>query len=281
MSIWGLYALLAGGFSLWVIVDTIRGIRTGSEIGALVNAFQISAGLLMLSVTAATSLAEERQRGSLDVLLATPLRTAAIVRAKWWGAFRGAIPLALLPTAVASATVAARSWHVVGPFLIALVTLAYGAFLTSLGLALATWVPRLGRAVGLCVGIYLFLLIAMIPLVMVVFDQGPWHEEHVAAISPFWALGAYTASLGLRGPGQLSDFSAWIFFYALAYSVVAGLLYRATLATFDRCLGRMPDPHPDAPETIRWLDEVGAEGDDPTPAELATTGAATPADQSK
>ncbi len=29
--------------------------------------------------------------------------------------------------------------------------LAYGVFITSLGLALATWVPRLGRAVALCV----------------------------------------------------------------------------------------------------------------------------------
>ena len=45
-------------------------------------------GLLLLSVSAATSLAEERARGSLDVLLATPLSTRSILDGKWWGAFR-------------------------------------------------------------------------------------------------------------------------------------------------------------------------------------------------
>ena len=52
----------------------------------MINGLQVSAGLLLLSVSAATSLAEERQRGSLDVLLATPLSTRSIVLGKWWGA---------------------------------------------------------------------------------------------------------------------------------------------------------------------------------------------------
>ena len=38
----------------------------------MMSAFQVGLGLLLLSVGAATSLAEERVRGSLDVLLVDP-----------------------------------------------------------------------------------------------------------------------------------------------------------------------------------------------------------------
>ena len=75
----------------------LDGQRRGRELGAVINGVQVAAGLLLLSVSAATSLAEERQRGSLDVLLATPLSTRSIVWGKWWGAFRGVPPLLVLP----------------------------------------------------------------------------------------------------------------------------------------------------------------------------------------
>ena len=69
----------------------------------MINGLQVGAGLLLLSVSAATSLAEERQRGSLDVLMATPLSTRSIVLGKWWGAFRGVPPLTVLPVLLAAA----------------------------------------------------------------------------------------------------------------------------------------------------------------------------------
>ena len=46
--------------------------------------------------------AEERVRGSLDVLLATPLSTRSIVWGKWWGTFRAVPLLAICPGAVAA-----------------------------------------------------------------------------------------------------------------------------------------------------------------------------------
>ena len=88
LAVWGIYVLLCGGFSVYAIAGMIGGNRWGRELGAVVNGLQVGAGLLLLSVSAATSLAEERQRGSLDVLMATPLPTRAIVWGKWWGAFR-------------------------------------------------------------------------------------------------------------------------------------------------------------------------------------------------
>ena len=59
--------------------------------------FQVSLGLLLLSVSAATSLAEERVRGSLDVLLCTPLSTRSILVGKWWGSFRQAAHVLVWP----------------------------------------------------------------------------------------------------------------------------------------------------------------------------------------
>src|SRR4051794_12968212 len=105
----------------------------GREVGAVVNGLQVGAGLLLLGVSAASSLAEERQRGSLDVLMATPLPTRAIVWGKWRGAFRAVPPLLLLPLVVTAALAfhTGRFW---GVAVMAALFLAYGAAITSLGL---------------------------------------------------------------------------------------------------------------------------------------------------
>ena len=66
-------------------------------VAARVNAWEVSIGLLLLSVSAATSLAEERDRGGLDVIMATPLETREIVWGKWWGTFAMVPRLAILP----------------------------------------------------------------------------------------------------------------------------------------------------------------------------------------
>src|SRR5262249_16641382 len=157
----------------WAIVDALGGAGPGArEMGAVINGMQVSAGLLLLSVSAATSLAEERQRGSLDVLLATPLATRSIVLGKWWGAFPGVPPLTVLPVLVGGG-VGAEAGFGAGPAVIGGLVVAYGAAITSLGLALATWLPRIGRAIGLTAGLYVVVLIAAIPVGMLFFGKGP------------------------------------------------------------------------------------------------------------
>ena len=66
-----------GGLSLLFSILAI--LWTGGQAAGMVNGFQVAIGLLLLSVTSATSLAEERVRGSLDLLLSTPLSTRQIV----------------------------------------------------------------------------------------------------------------------------------------------------------------------------------------------------------
>ena len=81
---WGLYA--ATGV-LWLVLSLRESASSMfmAELIAMIGAFQVAVGLLLLSVGAATSLAEERVRGSLDVLLSTPMSTRSILAGKWWG----------------------------------------------------------------------------------------------------------------------------------------------------------------------------------------------------
>ena len=58
---------------------------------------QVIFGLLMLSAAAPTSMSEERQRGSLDLLAATTLSTPTIVLGKWLGTLRLVALLAIGP----------------------------------------------------------------------------------------------------------------------------------------------------------------------------------------
>jgi ABC-type transport system involved in multi-copper enzyme maturation permease subunit len=135
-------------------------------------------GLMLLSVQAPTALGEERVRGSLDVLLAAPISTQAIVWGKWMGTYRVALWLAILP-GVAAAVIAATcpdvsprfkvglggsaigpvgpADRVLAPVLIVAELLSWGAAFTSLGLLLATWTPRIGRAIGISVAVFLVL----------------------------------------------------------------------------------------------------------------------------
>src|SRR3954471_19672714 len=193
VAVWGLFRVLSLGFGLWAIGQAIAGSGpAGRETAAVISGVQVSAGLLLLSVSAATSLAEERQRGGLDVLLTTPLSTRSIVLGKWRGAFRGVPPLAVLPVLIAAA-LARHTGFALGPVLIGGLILAYGAAITSLGLALATWMTRMGRAIGLTAGLYVVVTIASIPLGKILFGSRS-HQAGVgfSSASPFWGVG-YTS----------------------------------------------------------------------------------------
>ena len=266
VAVWGLFGMLSSGFSLWAIVDALGGAGPrGRDAGGVISGLQVSAGLLLLSVSAVTSLAEERQRGSLDVLLATPLSTRSIVLSKWLGAFRGVPPLTVLPVLIAAA-LATHTGFALGPVLIGGLVVAYGAAITSLGLALATWLPRMGRAIGLTAGLYVVVLIGAIPVGTILFGKGPsGARDGFASASPFWGVGFSSAMFGgTAGPGhEIEKQAAWLVFWIVAYGLVAIGLLLATLKTFNRCLGRIdnrlpaeqPFPRP-ARKPATWLPDA-------------------------
>ena len=122
--------------------------------------------------------------------------------------------------------------------------LAYGAAITSLGLALATWIPRMSHAVALTVGLYASMSIAWIPLSLILFGEGPGDAGHgVAAGSPPMGVRAYSSMLaGNATPREFATQTLWTLFWTITYGGVALALLLATLGTFNRCLGRVDDP---------------------------------------
>ena len=217
------------------VLAIAQGIPGGQFFLATVNGAQVAIGLLLLSVTAATSLAEERTRGSLDVLLATPLPTRQIVLGKWLGTFRLVPPLAVLPVAAFLFGPRNGVGNLGGALFMLIYMLCAGAAVTSLGLALATWCPRLGRAVGLTVTVYVLITVGWFFLALLAGPRG-LRGEGWAMGSPFAWGAVYLFEFCEQGGPHNTDLTiAW----TIAAGLVAAGLLGATLATFNRCLERV------------------------------------------
>jgi len=256
--IWGIYIGLTSLISLKIIWDRLAGppVGMGGDVGGLYNGFQASFGLLLLGASAGTVLSEERIRGSLDVLLATPMSTHSIVWGKWWGAFRRAPWLAFWPAMIAFTTVPSSlpAVGVIFAILVPVMIILQAAALTGLGLALATWFARTGRAVSLTIAAVVVSVVGWPILGSTMFSRasGMDLQNTVAMGSPFWNAGFTTHLIEqlARSPnlnafeeqGSLVGLLAWMIVYA---SAAVGL-YLAALLTFDRCLGRTSE-HSGAP----------------------------------
>ncbi len=237
--LWTLYWLGA-------VVSTVIGIHDALAYGIdnisggfmirMTLVMQFLLGLMLLSVQAPTALGEERARGSLDVLMAAPISTRAIVWGKWMGTYRIALGLVILP-GLAAAVIAATSPDVapcalaamartriepVGPadrvlvpVMVVAQLLSWGAAFTSLGLFLATWTPRVGRAIGTSLACFLLLAFGWIFLAAFVIlpaleawfsiryniqaNDLVWFEAGLLSLSPIAAV--ITTMQTLEGTG--------------------------------------------------------------------------------
>ena len=238
--IWGVYAALG---VLWLAVELNMSppLKNNPEPIALMAGFQVALGLLLLSVGAATSLAEERVRGSLDILLLTPMSTRSILAGKWWGTFRKVVPVVFWPGLV-TVRLLVEDGNAFAYLLLIGSILASGAAITSLGLAMATWVSRLGRSVALCVTAYAVISVGWPMLVASLFTPDPGRP--LVMWSP--AVGAFMETALISPDSFLSRDAPAA--YGLAASIwilidlaAAAVLYVMTLGTFDRRLGRMAE----------------------------------------
>ncbi len=245
-AIWSIYFFISAIFTIVIIFGN-------GWVAAGVSGFMVSIGLLFVSVTSATALAEERALGSLDILLATPLSSRTIFLGKWWGAFRAVPGLAILPAIVGGGSVCVRGHCLEAvPFTILTIGLVvtYGAVVTSVGLAFATWQRRLGRAVALSVAVFVTATVIYPTIALMVNPSGPSLGAHLW-ISPFFGMYISVAetlqsrTTILEGAGFAM--TSWVFLNL----VVAGVLRWATVACFDRCLGRVAD-HTDRSAIASW-----------------------------
>jgi ABC-type transport system involved in multi-copper enzyme maturation permease subunit len=260
--LWGLYVAGALLFSGLAVVECAgRGARgTGFWAGPF-NGFQAAVSLLLLSLVTPASLAEERARGSLELLLSTPLSTRSIVLGKWLAHYRVVPWLALLPGIVAVAhAVSSGRW--LGVPLVAATVLAQGAAVTSLGIALAVWVPRLDRALTLSAAVAVFFTVAWVPLVALLFQDNKALGMGLASASPLFGIGLLTSAIVADTPASWGLHTGWAVFWIVAACATSLALLGAALASFDSCLGRIRPAA--APPRLggsqgRWGPRVGPE----------------------
>jgi hypothetical protein len=257
--------------------DGSAGSSNGFDFGFMILLFF---GMLMLSATAPTALAEERVLGSLDVLLATPLSTGSILGAKWWGMYRRVLVLAIVPVYgslfLAATTLDSPSWawllRVPKPvvplnawdrLLVAVFCpadfLASGAMIVSWGLLLATWVPRLGRAVALSVIVFFLLGIGWPFLIELLFSpmfatqSVNWYDRNRALQDSLISFSPMVGPMGAIKELQQVEFHGrgpiWlgICTVILIKSAIASFLLWLGIKTFDRCFNRMPETGAIAP----------------------------------
>jgi ABC-type transport system involved in multi-copper enzyme maturation permease subunit len=255
---------LTGAIALWK-----NGVGQGpgsdwEEAGMVSYMLHIIFGLLMLSAVAPTSMAEERQRGSLDILAATALSTRSIVVGKWLGTFRLGVLIALTPGVIALAMATARSnssipvapgmppesyreillgARIYGVILVFATIIGHGALITSIGLALAVWIKRQSRAIAISVGLFVMILMAWPFFAFMVSMTNGLRGQGLAALSPVMACTNLLQVFAMRQGGYSGDILWWGSYWVVEVWVLAlGLLW-LTVRTIDACFDRISD-HP-------------------------------------
>jgi ABC-type transport system involved in multi-copper enzyme maturation permease subunit len=235
--VYGAYTILRYG------ATPSKATAPGMVVGLFGTILQVIFGLLILSTVAPMSLSEERLRGSVDVLVVTPLSTWLIVLGKWLGTFRlvplltigpGVMMLALATSNNQELSVWFRLFRV--DLMIATI-LVHGALITSVGLALATWIKRQSRAIA--VSVCMFVLVG-IAWPITAYMAGPWrYASGLAALSPITAAALLVDYGMIRG--DVWGFHLWVAFWDVMVAYGAFGLYFLTVHSFDRCFGRMPE----------------------------------------
>jgi hypothetical protein len=236
--LWGFYVAGAVLFSALAAGEcSIGGVRRSPWTGPF-NGFQAAVGLILMSLVTPASLAEDRVAGSLGVLLSTPLSTRELVLGKWLAHYRVVPWLALLPGIVALAH-AAPTGRWLGVVLVIGTVMAQGAAVTSLGIALATWVSRLDLALTLSSAVAVFVTVAWVPLMLVLCSPDENLALGLASASPLLGVGVLTTELVTASARTWPLRVGWAVFWILVYAIIALTLCGATVATFDSCVGRI------------------------------------------
>jgi ABC-type transport system involved in multi-copper enzyme maturation permease subunit len=280
------WTLFIGCTVLGMTIGIIGTIENGNRALLSLTSFTaVTFGLLLLSATAPTTLTEERVRGSLDVLMSTPLATHSIVLGKWWATYRRTLPMLVLPALsglfVAGTCLDYPPWmpaqmiqmakpitnvdRVRAGILPTAFFLVHSAAVTSFGLALAIWFKRTGRAVAISVAAFVVMSIGWIvaveaavrPLLNWWQRHGGWLDadknsalfQSLIALSP---MGGQVAPFdAITNPWNSERDLSWqLMLIELVFvAVVAVVFLGLTLLTFNRCMGRMNE----SPEMRRYL----------------------------
>ncbi len=246
--VWWSYGTTSLFFSSVVLYEMLNGNDGAAlEIGLLINVFQVNVGLLLLNIQAVTSLSEERMRGSLDVLMTTPLTTRQILAGKWWGAWRILPRLMVLPSMVAGVIALFSNHWELWPCFVLLLS-GYGAVAISTGLACATWISRPSRAIAASISLCFCFNAVIGVLGLWVISYDVHYNDEISTLTKLFVplLASFTGSiLSTTAMDEHLAFDISVFGMQLCFItssvfqyLIASTLFVTAWLSFDRRLGR-------------------------------------------
>jgi ABC-type transport system involved in multi-copper enzyme maturation permease subunit len=217
-------------------------VRVAGTIFALLMA-------LVIGLRAAGSIGSERERQTLEGLLASPLSINAIILAKWWGSIYSARWLFFLLCGIWLMGLISGGLNIVAFPLLLLLVAIYATFMASLGMFFAASSKTTLRAIMATIATALFvggghLFCCVLPLGLLMREFGPagaWLAYFLAGITPPAVLG-FAAFQGdelrhfsARDAQAIPIASIGIFLYVLA----AVILRFWAVDRFRRSCGRV------------------------------------------
>jgi hypothetical protein len=258
---WVLYALALSAMTALCLLEELEGNNSHSLIACA--ALGTGFGLLAVAVRSASAWSEERAAGTgaLDVLLATPLSAAEIIRGKYGACYRpvlwvAVVPLIaalVLPTRAPSLPAMPLSLRPVASplplqfgdrLVVAAIVIAqplvFGALVVSLGLWLATRSARPARAV-----LWTVLAYGAFAMVPPIAEQMFWNHwlshsayDRLAPMSPMTAATVTLTPLFIAWYGTPSHAVPYAAAWLVVALALAAVLWWWTVASFDRAMGR-------------------------------------------
>lgn len=207
------------------------GLGTFSFLGALFS--------FLALVNGASLFAPEKEGRKIEMLLSSPISSAAIVRSKLVAGL--ASPESLRILALAFVTAAAFSWWSgPGVFLYIAVLFLFLLFVFMLSAAASLHAATLQGAALSTAGILCCILLVL-PIVVAIFTPPasiggtlPPHLYLLSSLNPVWILEPLQPSLGLEASKAFGRFLLFAAIYLTAISGLGGMM----LWRFDRIMGR-------------------------------------------
>ncbi len=191
-----------------------------------------------IGLRAAVSISSERERGTWDALLTSPLDAKSIVRAKLWGslhAIRWLIVAAFVAWVLGAATESisisrAVRWGVE--------VLVVGAFMAAVGVRTSLTAPTATRAMSITIGVWLGAYVASI------FIAGLLLAAVFLVVNAVWLAANQFGVGGRAGVAVAVPFAlayGWPIAVNLTYVIATALIVVDTRVRFDRLAGRMTE----------------------------------------
>jgi ABC-type transport system involved in multi-copper enzyme maturation permease subunit len=187
IALFALLVLLTVGSGIGILGHNLA-FASYREMAGAMNIYVRTAGTalailiaLVVGVRASASIGSERERQTLDGLLASPLETDDIVGAKWWGSLVAARWLLFLLFFVWLLGLISGGLHIFAMPLLLFLTALYATFMASLGLAFAAACKTTGRAIMWTIATALFIggghwLCCLFPIAVLAWGSGPGSE---------------------------------------------------------------------------------------------------------